>query len=182
MAAQAPMTEATYYILLALMKPGHGYGMMQRIKEFRSCDFETSQVKIASFHFDLELRHQFCFCFHSFLVHSRIHTLRCLVIICFFKPRPSWIDRHKSFEDTTVNHTQFWQIGVGSVLCIIQKALNSYKVISADDCGMVVEIPALRPLSAILLRQMIPIVRGEGLSCKDIPTVPFIAENLNYAS
>ena len=33
MAAQAPITEATYYILLALMKPGHGYGMMQRIKE-----------------------------------------------------------------------------------------------------------------------------------------------------
>lgn len=33
MPAQAPMTEATYYILLALMKPGHGYGMMQRIKE-----------------------------------------------------------------------------------------------------------------------------------------------------
>lgn len=33
MATQAPMTEATYYILLALMKPGHGYGMMQRIKE-----------------------------------------------------------------------------------------------------------------------------------------------------
>ena len=33
MAAQAPMTEATYYILLALMKPRHGYGMMQRIKE-----------------------------------------------------------------------------------------------------------------------------------------------------
>ena len=33
MAAQAPMTEATYYILLALMKPGHGYGMMQRIRD-----------------------------------------------------------------------------------------------------------------------------------------------------
>lgn len=33
MAVQAPMTEATYYILLALMKPCHGYGMMQRIKE-----------------------------------------------------------------------------------------------------------------------------------------------------
>ena len=33
MAAQTPMTEANYYILLALMKPGHGYGMMQRIKE-----------------------------------------------------------------------------------------------------------------------------------------------------
>ena len=33
MAAQAPMTESAYYILLALMKPGHGYGMMQRIKE-----------------------------------------------------------------------------------------------------------------------------------------------------
>lgn len=29
----APMTEAMYYILLALIKPGHGYGMMQRIKE-----------------------------------------------------------------------------------------------------------------------------------------------------
>lgn len=28
-----PMTEAMYYILLALMKPGHGYGMMQHIKE-----------------------------------------------------------------------------------------------------------------------------------------------------
>ena len=33
MAEQAPMTEAMYYILLALLKPGHGYGMMQRIRE-----------------------------------------------------------------------------------------------------------------------------------------------------
>ena len=30
---QAPMTEAMYYILLSLLKPGYGYGMMQRIKE-----------------------------------------------------------------------------------------------------------------------------------------------------
>ena len=30
---QGPMTEAMYYILLAMLKPGHGYGMMQRIKE-----------------------------------------------------------------------------------------------------------------------------------------------------
>ncbi len=28
-----PMTEAMYYILLALLKPGHGYGMMQRFRE-----------------------------------------------------------------------------------------------------------------------------------------------------
>ena len=28
-----PMTEAMYYILLAMLKPGHGYGMMQRIRE-----------------------------------------------------------------------------------------------------------------------------------------------------
>ena len=27
------MTEAMYYILLALLRPGHGYGMMQRIRE-----------------------------------------------------------------------------------------------------------------------------------------------------
>ena len=27
------MTEAAYYILLALLRPGHGYGMMQRIRE-----------------------------------------------------------------------------------------------------------------------------------------------------
>ena len=33
MSAQTPMTEAAYYILLALRKPGHGYGMMQRIRE-----------------------------------------------------------------------------------------------------------------------------------------------------
>lgn len=33
MSGQGPMTEAMYYILLALLKPGHGYGMMQRIKE-----------------------------------------------------------------------------------------------------------------------------------------------------
>lgn len=31
-----PMTEAMYYILLALLEPGHGYGMMQRIREI-SC-------------------------------------------------------------------------------------------------------------------------------------------------
>lgn len=30
---QGPMTEAAYYILLALLKPSHGYGMMQRIRE-----------------------------------------------------------------------------------------------------------------------------------------------------
>ena len=29
---QLPMTEATFYILLALTKPSHGYGMMQRIR------------------------------------------------------------------------------------------------------------------------------------------------------
>lgn len=33
MAEQGPMTEAMYYILLSLLKPGHGYGMMQRIRE-----------------------------------------------------------------------------------------------------------------------------------------------------
>ena len=30
---QGPMTEAAYYILLALLDPGHGYGMMRRISE-----------------------------------------------------------------------------------------------------------------------------------------------------
>lgn len=33
MTEQGPMTEAMYYILLSLLKPGHGYGMMQRIRE-----------------------------------------------------------------------------------------------------------------------------------------------------
>ena len=33
MTEQGPMTAAMYYILLALLRPGHGYGMMQRIKE-----------------------------------------------------------------------------------------------------------------------------------------------------
>ena len=33
MTEQGPMTEAMYYILLALLKPGHGYGLMQRIRE-----------------------------------------------------------------------------------------------------------------------------------------------------
>ena len=33
---QQPMTEAMYYILLALLHPGHGYGMMQRIRELSS--------------------------------------------------------------------------------------------------------------------------------------------------
>lgn len=33
MTTQGPMTEAAYYILLSLLHPGHGYGMMQRIRE-----------------------------------------------------------------------------------------------------------------------------------------------------
>lgn len=33
MADAQPMTEAMYYILLALLNPCHGYGMMARIKE-----------------------------------------------------------------------------------------------------------------------------------------------------
>ncbi len=33
MTFKQPMTEAMYYILLALMKPEYGYGMMRRIRE-----------------------------------------------------------------------------------------------------------------------------------------------------
>ena len=33
MAESQPMTEAMYYVLLALMRPDHGYGLMQRIRE-----------------------------------------------------------------------------------------------------------------------------------------------------
>lgn len=33
MPEQGPMTEAMYYILLSLLRPGHGYGMMGRIRE-----------------------------------------------------------------------------------------------------------------------------------------------------
>jgi DNA-binding PadR family transcriptional regulator len=33
MAEIQPMTEAMFYILLALLRPGHGYGMMLRISE-----------------------------------------------------------------------------------------------------------------------------------------------------
>ena len=33
MAEPGPMTEAMYYVLLALTRPDHGYGLMQRIKE-----------------------------------------------------------------------------------------------------------------------------------------------------
>lgn len=33
MAEQQPMTEAMYYILLALLRPIHGYGLMQRVRE-----------------------------------------------------------------------------------------------------------------------------------------------------
>lgn len=33
MPGHPPMTEAMFYTLLSLLKPGHGYGMMQRIRE-----------------------------------------------------------------------------------------------------------------------------------------------------
>ncbi len=33
MEGNQPMTEAMYYVLLALMRPDHGYGIMQRIKD-----------------------------------------------------------------------------------------------------------------------------------------------------
>jgi DNA-binding PadR family transcriptional regulator len=33
MAELQPMTEAMYYILLALLHPGYGYGTMQRVSE-----------------------------------------------------------------------------------------------------------------------------------------------------
>lgn len=31
--SSTPMTEATFYILLSLIHPSHGYGMMQSVKE-----------------------------------------------------------------------------------------------------------------------------------------------------
>lgn len=33
MSQSQPMTEAMYYILLALLEPSHGYGLMQHIRE-----------------------------------------------------------------------------------------------------------------------------------------------------
>jgi DNA-binding PadR family transcriptional regulator len=38
-----PLTETTYYILLALLKPAHGYLIMQKIEELSS-----QQVRIAA--------------------------------------------------------------------------------------------------------------------------------------
>jgi len=38
-----PLTETTYYILIALMHPGHGYYIMQRVEEL-SC----GRVRIAA--------------------------------------------------------------------------------------------------------------------------------------
>ncbi|MBQ8133074.1 MAG: helix-turn-helix transcriptional regulator [Clostridia bacterium] len=31
-----PLTETTYYILLALLQPGHGYAVMQKVEELSS--------------------------------------------------------------------------------------------------------------------------------------------------
>lgn len=38
-----PLTETTYYILLALLKPSHGYLIMQKVEEL-----SNHQVKIAA--------------------------------------------------------------------------------------------------------------------------------------
>ena len=38
-----PLTETTYYILLALLKPAHGYLIMQKIEELSS-----EQVRVAA--------------------------------------------------------------------------------------------------------------------------------------
>ncbi|ERJ76568.1 PadR family transcriptional regulator [Streptococcus sobrinus] len=38
-----PLTETTYYILLALLKPGHGYVIMQRVE-----DLSDGDVRIAA--------------------------------------------------------------------------------------------------------------------------------------
>lgn len=38
-----PLTETTYYILLALLKPAHGYLIMQKIEEL-----SNNQVKVAA--------------------------------------------------------------------------------------------------------------------------------------
>ena len=39
-----PMTEAMYYILLALLQPGHGYGMMQRIRQLTLGFFHQNPI------------------------------------------------------------------------------------------------------------------------------------------
>ncbi len=37
---RGPLTEATYYILLALQEPNHGYGMMQMIEQITEGEVE----------------------------------------------------------------------------------------------------------------------------------------------
>ncbi len=37
-----PMTETTYYILLSLKEPLHGYGIMQRVKELSNGSVEIA--------------------------------------------------------------------------------------------------------------------------------------------
>lgn len=41
-----PLTEATYYILLSLVKPMHGYGIMQLVEEMTN-----GEVKAQSWNF-----------------------------------------------------------------------------------------------------------------------------------
>ena len=40
-----PLTETTYYVLLALLEPAHGYLIMQKVEEL-----SNHQVKIARVH------------------------------------------------------------------------------------------------------------------------------------
>ena len=40
-----PMTEAMYYILLALLEPGHGYRLMQAIDEYYDTLEDKNQPK-----------------------------------------------------------------------------------------------------------------------------------------
>lgn len=42
---QGPMTEAAYYILLALLKPGHGYGMMRQLVELSAYPQHSLQLE-----------------------------------------------------------------------------------------------------------------------------------------
>ena len=37
-----PLTEATYYILLSLVKPMHGYGIMQLVEEMTNGEVKLS--------------------------------------------------------------------------------------------------------------------------------------------
>ena len=105
-----------------------------------------------------------------------------IVIVFDFEACPARIDGNESGKKAVVYHMQSRKNALVAVLGVADKPLYSDEVITRDDTFMMILHSVLIAVMTVLFRLVRKIIRRECLACQNVSAVPFILQDLKYAS